>query len=721
MLNTNSYTQPISVEPSSSLDNLSVHSCDLIDGITAMAIDMLPQVKLAGRTQQVRAFVEEAYKYTDLDYNIDKAVIWGNNFVFPPEAFTRDAADLADLNYDLTALIRSRQLSLLPGRLNHARLEGRDVSHPDTSLLHDLVDGIRIPLEPDFIEDHLPPKPDRDYITAHCAVDKMWFELYQSGFALLIPTTVAQRIPMSIRRNYSPVGWKRKRDKAKGRSTSDYSRKNRFGKALNTDWVNALVKEFYGPIEPCRIEALVLMVLDQIDRVGLELIRLWKMDLRGAFNLLFIRAEDAGLLSMELSDGMTVIPIVGNFGSTVPPYAFNVISRTILSDFKSKAKGDAGICTDDLMGACSQTELDHDMTWARACIEGTCGDKSVAEDKTETSAEQLVFIGWSMDLKLQVLGIARHNVLKTFYGFCLARGQTHLSILELQRLASRACRYSLVCRYMKPFSCYIYNACVGYYRLQTQVPVTDNLRMVIDLWLMFLLVMELEPHKFNRPMASFREVPPKYMGNLDASLTGLSVIISRVSHQDANTRDQPEVLEPEDARVVAVAGYQLPYDLDGDSSYQNTVEFIGIVVVLCLLTSLGRGCGGIMVQGDSTTALSWSADEKFKVGRSSAAAIFYMQLQQRYETIISSTEHIAGAINPSDPLSRGVSPAALGYHASVSYDLRDNPTLVAIIASMDPTAAMDLMGDLTTRWRQNESWIDVLRSAGGGWNPQHDT
>ena len=78
------------------------------------------------------------------------------------------------------------------------------------------------------------------------------------------------------------------------------------------------------------------------------------------------------------------------------------------------------------MGNYPQAELMQDMTlsllvgvmaWARACIEGTCGDKSVVEDKTETSADQLVFIGWSMDLTLQVLGIARHNVLKTFYGF----------------------------------------------------------------------------------------------------------------------------------------------------------------------------------------------------------------------------------------------------------------------------------------------------------------
>jgi hypothetical protein len=179
-------------------------------------------------------------------------------------------------------------------------------------------------------------------------------------------------------------------------------------------------------------------------------------------------------------------------------------------------------------------------------------------------------------------------------------------------------------------------------------------------------------------------------------------------------------VEPEDTRLIAVAGYQLPYDLGKDSSYQNTVEFIGIVIALCLLTSLGRGCGGIMIQGDSTTALSWSADERFKIGRSSAAAVFYMQLQQRYEIVISSTEHIAGAINPSDPLSRGISPAELGYDPLVSYDLRNNPTLVAIVASMDPTLAVDLQGDLTSRWRQNETWIDVLRGVGGGWNPQHD-
>ena len=476
-----------------------------------------------------------------------------------------------------------------------------------------------------------------------------------------------------------------------------------------------LVKDFYGEIEPCRIEVLVAMVLKQIDRVGGAKVRPWKMDMLGAFNLMFMRATDSGLLVMELSEGLTVVTLVGNFGSTVTPYAFNVGSRTIIRDFKAKSMGDAGVCTDDIMGACAECELEHDMALARTCIEGAFGNLSVADTKTEVG-RKLDFIGWSIDLDLLVLGIARHNILKTFYGFCLAREQPYLSVRELQRLASRACRYSMVYRYMKPFSHYFYSASAGYRQLETRVLVNDDLRMVIDLWLIFLLVMELESTKFNRPLALFREVTPRNMLNQDSSLEGLGLIVSRLTHHDAVAREPQMVLDPRDERVVAASGYQLPYDLGGDSSYQNAVEFISIVVGLCLMASLSLSGGGILIQGDSTTALSWSADEKFRGGRSSAAVVFFMQLQQRYEVTISDTEHIPGEVNPSDPLSRGVLSEQLGYLPTVCHDLSSNPTLVAIIASFDPSVVLCLRDDLPARWRQNEAWIDVLLSAGGGWD-----
>jgi hypothetical protein len=175
---------------------------------------------------------------------------------------------------------------------------------------------------------------------------------------------------------------------------------------------------------------------------------------------------------------------------------------------------------------------------------------------------------------------------------------------------------------MKPFSHYIYSASAGYKQQETRVPISDDLRMVIDLWLLFLLVMELEPTKFNRPLASFREVAPQGMLNQDASLTGIGLIISRLSHQGAGVRQPRGILDPGDKSILAASGYQLPYDLRGDSSYQNAVEFISIVVGLCLTVSLGLGCGGMLVQGYSFMGLTWAADEKFIAGRSSAAVLF---------------------------------------------------------------------------------------------------
>ena len=94
---------------------------------------------------------------------------------------------------------------------------------------HDLVEGIRIPLDLDFIEDRTPPVHDKTFKMAHASVDKMWYELYEAGFVLRIPTTDLARIPATVMLNYSPPGWARKRGKAKRRCIYVYSRANKQG------------------------------------------------------------------------------------------------------------------------------------------------------------------------------------------------------------------------------------------------------------------------------------------------------------------------------------------------------------------------------------------------------------------------------------------------------------------------------------------------------------
>jgi len=98
----------------------------------------------------------------------------------------------------------------------------------------------------------------------------MWFKLYEAGFILLIPTSIMARVPPTVKLNYSPPGWARKRGKHSGRPISDHSRRNRWKHALNSKQVKAMVRELYGDISPVQIEELVLMILDQAARVGWE-------------------------------------------------------------------------------------------------------------------------------------------------------------------------------------------------------------------------------------------------------------------------------------------------------------------------------------------------------------------------------------------------------------------------------------------------------------------
>ena len=105
-------------------------------------------VSTSERLNQVERFVAEAYESADLDFNIDKAVEWGDGFEIPPEAHERDRDEFLAMGGDLTEMIRKRQLALQPDRLNHERLEGRNPNHPDTTRLHDLVDPLPRTMRP---------------------------------------------------------------------------------------------------------------------------------------------------------------------------------------------------------------------------------------------------------------------------------------------------------------------------------------------------------------------------------------------------------------------------------------------------------------------------------------------------------------------------------------------------------------------------------------------
>ena len=89
----------------------------------------------------------------------------------------------------------------------------------------------------------------------------------------------------------------------------------------NTDATAKAATAYYGTITHPTIEDIVFMV-DQFWKAATardpsrryEDLRLWKMDLKGAYTLLSFRAEHVGLFGMLLTDDLVYLQLAGIFG-----------------------------------------------------------------------------------------------------------------------------------------------------------------------------------------------------------------------------------------------------------------------------------------------------------------------------------------------------------------------------------------------------------------------
>jgi hypothetical protein len=664
------------------------------------------------------SLVVEAFKAADVNYGVEQALEWANGFKFPEEVYRVDLEELREVEYSLSDLIKRRQQNLLPDRLNHQRVKEwllEDPTDPDRDHLQLLVEGIPIVTDPGFISHHEPPPLRAKYIAASAAVNKMIYEMYEEHLLLLFPTLdLLEHINVQQERlHFSPISWTSKYAKKKGRITSDYSFDDQEGGQINTEWVRNTLKEFYGEIDSESIEDVMQKVLRAADLYGWENVYLFKMDLKGAFNLLFFKPSDAGLMAQPLSNGLTAVCYVGNFGWTGLPFAFNVITRTLCRRCNLRLKGvcEVGMYVDDLVGVCHRKNVQHCLLVVEQTITQLLGPNSVAQEKTVTGTV-LDFIGWCIDIDLQRLGIARHNFLKTFYGFMTLERNSHLTIREFQKLASWSSRYSFICRFMKPFSQFLYQATAGYKSLEVQVRIADDVWQVILLWRIFFVLMEVNPSVFTRDINSFRKEAPTWFVNLDASLTGLGWKFYRVS---ANTDEDGSLVF--ERTLAFVIGYNTPYHLDGKSKFQNSMEFIAISLVGLILLSLGYTKCSYVLQGDNTSSLSWSDTESFKGGSSFAAALGFILMAMTSGNEIYDREHLAGIQmeHESDPLSRGVDPVDLGYKESEVLRLSHNQVLRDWVGLLNPRSPLDLTSQLVGHWKMYESLLSQLGEEDGGW------
>ena len=120
-------------------------------------------------------------------------------------------------------------------------------------------------------------------------------------------------------------------------------------------------------------------------------------------------------------------------------------------------------------------------------------------------------IGWAFNLDEMWVGIARHNSLKTLHGFLRIRSETHLSVKQFMTLASWASRYVTIVRFMKPFNSYLRSLTAGKTNLNSMLLIDSQMRQICDLWISFLMLIEINPIQFTRTFDRFVFMVQPYM------------------------------------------------------------------------------------------------------------------------------------------------------------------------------------------------------------------
>lgn len=631
----------------------------------------------------MRSLVDEAFKTCDLIYGTQEAIRWGADFEWPSEVFTRDNQLARASGFNLETMTEKQHRSNQESRLSNDRIETWiDSSDPDYDRLHDLVGGMRVFVSQDFQCNNTPPPQRKLYQQVANAVNKILLESWKEGLVFIITRDTAAKLqPL----HYSPVHWTTKVGKESGRNLFDSS-DDHHGCCLNTDEAKHLLETFYGSIEHPTLRDICNMIMKFIATVHQSdycHIILWKADLKGAFTLLNFRAIDVKFLACELTDELILLYHTGLFGWTGTPYAFQVITRVVKRLLRKHISEYIEMYVDDMIGICMDHEFDAIKRKVITICEGLLGPNAVATDKWD-HGRRLDILGWNIDLDTRLVSIARRNFLKVVCGFFNPSTMDMASIHDLERLASWSARYTTVLRHASPLTAVLYSEVKGFHNRNVTKKVSGRGRSAMWIWRYLLCMLEFESTTYSRSLDSFIHVEPLYKISFDASLTGIGVGVTLLTN---NT-------------LMYVTSYQFQFALHEESRYQNSVEFIAVVVGFWILYRAGiRNCN-VRLEGDSRTALTWGTTERFKGLLNLGSVIAFIMLGTRFNIWVSDSVHIPGVDNVTyDALSRGTTCDQLGFNHAIIVNLSNDIQFVRLMELCNPQIDYSNQSDLLNLWR----------------------
>ncbi len=370
----------------------------------------------------------------------------------------------------------------------------------------------------------------------------------------------------------------------------------------------------------------------------------------------------------------------GVFGGSCTPAAFQPVSRGIVHELRAVTKGAVNMYVDDLFGCCMLRVVDREMAQGKAVIESLLGDDTVQEEKNK-KGQVVDIIGWEFNLITQRVSVARKNLLKAMLCVFTVDLDGYTTLVEIQRLASYLERYSVICRILRPFLSCLYRLIRESWGLHRQFVFSEEAKAEVRMWRAWLYLLSVDTKSYARPFYTFRAREPEYIITTDGSLGQLGIIVYKL------TEGGGEACAGCCAVSIATFGF------GDDSSYQNTCEYIGMVLGVLVLVRLGVRQVDVVIRGDSTSALSWMEKEKVSGKAAMNAALVLVSLCIRFGIEINYTVFLKGLDNhQADRLSRIIEKKMTleqamdmnGHSGAEVINLSDNVASAVLVDMCDP-------------------------------------
>ena len=700
-------------------------------------------------------FFAEAYTVADRDFGVQEAIRSGNDFQLPTEEIVRDLAAVADCGGSLVEMASRVQRQQAPTRLSLARIQlsvdrlGLDGTSSRRHLTADQqIDfirlarlahtGIELPLYEGFTPSSATQRPTRKirslYQQVHNGVNRSLVDLFRHHLVLLLPTIFLLRLTLF---HFTPIGWTTKEGNADGRNLFD-AKDGRGASPLNPgdkEAYTADIRSEWGLITHADLTTICKMILNfEAEMAGalggsfsLKDVILFKVDLSKAFHLLSFNPGSVPYLASELyqsewpqfseeirellarlgisdTEGSTLswsmVYITGSFGLILLPFVFAVVTRCLLILLLRSLHGKLCSYVDDSMGVCLKSQLHHDICTICEVVELLLGPDAV-EWKKWFFGRKLVMIGWKVDLDSRLVSLSHKNLMKVAYGFTITDLDQPVKVRWVTKLASWSSRYTQILRALHPCTVSLFAQIAGMQNMEATMEWKADARVAVLIWRAALVLLHLYETEYSLPLEFFRVMILAYEVEYDASLTGLGFLL--FSLRDG-VRD----------KLVGCGEVVFPFDCRKESDYQNTCEFIGVLLGLLALAQRGVRNVSLRLCGDSKTSLTWGLDGHFRGKLCLKAALVYILASMLFNIVVIDAVHIPGIDNViCDLLSRQKTTArALGIDYKLVTDISYTSALYSLLMLVDPTSPQLLNSeeDFCTFWRQAHLLLGQISS-----------